>query len=55
MTIGHEFVGEIVRSAATSRAGRSAEGLGEGHIVCGTCRNCLAGRRHNCPNTIGVG
>ncbi|MCK9342203.1 MAG: L-threonine 3-dehydrogenase, partial [Synergistaceae bacterium] len=28
---------------------------GEGHIVCGTCRNCLAGRRHNCPNTIGVG
>lgn len=56
MTIGHEFAGEIVEM------GSSVTGLsigdvvsGEGHIVCERCRNCLAGRRHLCPNTIGIG
>ncbi|WP_456447525.1 L-threonine 3-dehydrogenase [Thiolapillus sp.] len=56
MTIGHEFAGTIVE------LGANVEGLevgdlvsGEGHIVCERCRNCLAGRRHLCPNTIGVG
>lgn len=56
MTIGHEFVGEIVE------LGKGVTGFkvgdlvsGEGHIVCGKCRNCLAGRRHLCKNTMGVG
>lgn len=56
MIIGHEFVGEIVET------GRSVKGFkigdivsGEGHIVCGKCRNCLAGRRHLCNDTKGVG
>src|SRR5947208_2328456 len=56
MTIGHEFVGEIA-SVGTNVRG-FAEGdlvVGEGHITCGHCRNCLAGRRHLCPNTQGVG
>jgi len=54
--IGHEFVGEIV--ALGSQVGGFKEGervSGEGHIVCGVCRNCLAGRRHFCPHTVGVG
>ncbi|VAX10045.1 L-threonine 3-dehydrogenase [hydrothermal vent metagenome] len=56
MTIGHEFAGVVVE------AGANVEGIhigdvvsGEGHIVCERCRNCLAGRRHLCPNTIGIG
>ena len=56
MTIGHEFVGVV------DRAGDHVKGfakgdlvVGEGHITCGHCRNCLAGRRHLCPNTQGVG
>lgn len=56
MVIGHEFVGEIVE------LGEGATGFsigdivsGEGHVVCGVCRNCRAGRRHLCPNTKGVG
>ena len=56
MTIGHEFVGEI------AEIGKQVKGYnigdlvsGEGHIVCGHCRNCLAGRRHLCINTSGVG
>lgn len=54
--IGHEFVGKIARVG--SRVRGFAEGdlvVGEGHITCGHCRNCLAGRRHLCPNTEGVG
>ena len=56
MTIGHEFVGEIA-SAGTNVRGFAQGDLvvGEGHITCGHCRNCLAGRRHLCPNTQGVG
>lgn len=56
MVVGHEFVGEIVE------IGRSVKGLkvgdrvsGEGHITCGQCRNCREGKRHLCPNTLGVG
>ncbi len=56
MVIGHEFVGVVERVGARVK-GFSAGDLvtGEGHIVCGHCRNCLAGRRHLCPNTEGVG
>lgn len=56
MTVGHEFYGEIVA------IGKEVQGLqvgqrvsGEGHITCGFCRNCRAGKRHLCRNTMGVG
>ena len=56
MIVGHEFVGEI------AEVGMEVSGLqvgdrvsGEGHVTCGHCRNCRAGRRHLCRNTIGVG
>lgn len=54
--IGHEFVGEIA-AVGTNVQGFSLGDLvdGEGHIVCGRCRNCLAGRRHLCKSTSGVG
>ncbi|MBI9015271.1 MAG: L-threonine 3-dehydrogenase [Clostridiales bacterium] len=56
MTIGHEFVGEITeigKGVTDFKVGDLVSG--EGHIVCGHCRNCLAGRRHLCKNTMGVG
>ncbi|MFC8503227.1 L-threonine 3-dehydrogenase [Pedococcus sp. NPDC057267] len=56
MTIGHEFYGEVVEvgeDVTSVRVGQRASG--EGHIVCGTCRNCRAGRRHMCIHTQGVG
>jgi threonine 3-dehydrogenase len=56
MTIGHEFMGEIVDVGANVSdffAGQIVSG--EGHVVCGRCRNCLAGRRHLCAHTSGVG
>jgi threonine 3-dehydrogenase len=56
MAIGHEFVGEIV--AVGSNVNDFFPGdivSGEGHVVCGRCRNCMAGRRHLCANTQGVG
>ncbi|MGC1183056.1 L-threonine 3-dehydrogenase [Legionella sp.] len=56
MTVGHEFYGEIVA------IGKEVQGLsvgqrvsGEGHITCSYCRNCRAGKRHLCRNTLGVG
>jgi threonine 3-dehydrogenase len=56
MTVGHEFVGVI------EKIGQEVQGFeigdrvsGEGHITCGYCRNCRAGRRHLCRNTVGVG
>lgn len=56
MTIGHEFAGEIVELGANVTELNVGDVVsGEGHIVCERCRNCLAGRRHLCPNTIGVG
>lgn len=56
-TIGHEFYGEI------AEVGREVKEFsvpgdkvsGEGHIVCGYCRNCRAGRRHQCIRTVGLG
>jgi threonine 3-dehydrogenase len=56
MVIGHEFVGEIVEVG--SNVSDFHPGMivsGEGHVVCGRCRNCLAGRRHLCAHTQGVG
>ncbi len=56
MAIGHEFVGEVVTVGANVNdffAGNIVSG--EGHVVCGRCRNCLAGRRHLCASTRGVG
>lgn len=56
LTVGHEFVGEIVEVGANVTDFFPGEIVsGEGHIVCGRCRNCLAGRRHLCKNTLGVG
>ena len=56
MVVGHEFSGEIaeIGSAVTKyKVGQRVSG--EGHIVCGICRNCRAGRGHLCRNTLGVG
>lgn len=56
MIVGHEFCGEIAEVGAGVHDFTVGERVsGEGHIVCGHCRNCLAGRRHLCPNTKGVG
>jgi threonine 3-dehydrogenase len=56
LVVGHEFVGEIVEVGSNVRDFQvGAIVSGEGHVVCGTCRNCLAGRRHLCAHTEGVG
>lgn len=56
MAIGHEFVGEIVEVGSNVSDFHPGDLVsGEGHVVCGRCRNCLAGRRHLCANTLGVG
>jgi threonine 3-dehydrogenase len=56
LVIGHEFVGEIVEVGSNVSDFRPGELVsGEGHVVCGRCRNCLAGRRHLCAHTLGVG
>jgi threonine 3-dehydrogenase len=56
LVIGHEFVGEIVAAGSNVTDFRLGEIVsGEGHVVCGRCRNCMAGRRHLCPHTAGVG
>ena len=56
MTIGHEFVGTVEAVGANVRDVTIGEVVsGEGHLVCGRCRNCLAGRRHLCKDTKGVG
>jgi threonine 3-dehydrogenase len=56
MVIGHEFVGKIVAVGSNVSDFRVGELVsGEGHVVCGRCRNCLAGRRHLCAHTQGVG
>ncbi|MCD6364693.1 MAG: L-threonine 3-dehydrogenase, partial [Planctomycetes bacterium] len=56
LTVGHEFVG-VVEAFGSNVHDYSRGDLvsGEGHVVCGRCRNCLAGRRHLCANTSGVG
>ena len=56
MVIGHEFVGEIVEVGSNVNDFQPGELVsGEGHVVCGRCRNCMAGRRHLCAHTSGVG
>lgn len=56
MTIGHEFMGEIVDLGAGVEGLRLGQRVsGEGHITCGHCRNCRAGRRHFCHNHLGLG
>ena len=56
MHVGHEFCGVVEAVGAGVTDVKPGELVsGEGHIVCGRCRNCLAGRRHLCPNTKGVG
>jgi threonine 3-dehydrogenase len=56
MVVGHEFVGEIVSVGSNVKDFFPGEIVsGEGHVVCGRCRNCLAGRRHLCKQTQGVG
>lgn len=56
LIVGHEFSGVVAAVGANVKDFHVGEVVsGEGHIVCGHCRNCLAGRRHLCANTIGVG
>src|SRR5450432_892087 len=56
MVIGHEFMGEIVKVGSNVSDFFPGQLVsGEGHVVCGRCRNCLAGRRHLCAHTSGVG
>ncbi len=56
LTVGHEFVGEIVEVGANVTDFAPGDLVsGEGHVVCGRCRHCLAGRRHLCARAIGLG
>lgn len=56
MVIGHEFVGRVERFGDNVKYLQAGDLVsGEGHLVCGLCRNCLAGKRHHCKNTSGVG
>lgn len=56
LVVGHEFVGEVVQTGSGVTDFRVGEIVsGEGHVVCGRCRNCMAGRRHLCNDTAGIG
>jgi threonine 3-dehydrogenase len=56
LIIGHEFVGEVAEVGSNVNDFQPGDIVsGEGHVVCGRCRNCLAGRRHLCAHTVGVG
>jgi threonine 3-dehydrogenase len=56
LVVGHEFVGRIIEVGSNVRDFHEGDIVsGEGHVVCGHCRNCLAGRRHLCKDTQGVG
>ncbi|MGL5816010.1 MAG: L-threonine 3-dehydrogenase [Phycicoccus sp.] len=56
MTVGHEFFGEVVEvGAGVDHLAVGDRVSGEGHVVCGVCRNCRAGRRHLCIDTVGIG
>ncbi len=56
MVVGHEFCGEIVETGSAALKFKLGQRVsGEGHVVCGSCRNCRAGRGHLCRNTLGVG
>jgi threonine 3-dehydrogenase len=56
MVVGHEFVGEIIKVGSNVNDFHPGQIVsGEGHVVCGRCRNCMAGRRHLCAHTSGIG
>lgn len=56
LVVGHEFVGEVVETGRDVTEIKPGDRVsGEGHLVCGKCRNCLAGRRHLCRATVGLG
>lgn len=56
MVVGHEFVGEVLATGSNVSDFHPGEIVSaEGHVVCGRCRNCLAGRRHLCKDTVGIG
>lgn len=56
MVVGHEFVGEVVDAGSNVLDFHPGQLVsGEGHVVCGRCRNCMAGRRHLCAHTSGIG
>ncbi|MBI5538356.1 MAG: L-threonine 3-dehydrogenase [Deltaproteobacteria bacterium] len=56
MVVGHEFVGEVAEIGAAVQGFAIGDRVsGEGHVTCGHCRNCRAGKRHLCRNTVGVG
>src|SRR5438270_11180936 len=56
LVVGHEFVGQIEAVGANVKDFHAGDVVsGEGHVVCGRCRNCLAGRRHLCKDTQGIG
>ena len=56
MVVGHEFVGTIVETGSNVADFKAGDIVsGEGHVVCGRCRNCFAGRRHLCADTKGIG
>src|SRR5216110_1142864 len=56
MAVGHEYCGRIVELGSEVKGLKKGDRVsGEGHITCGYCRNCRAGRRHLCRNTVGVG
>ena len=56
LAVGHEFSGEVVDCGSEVRGFEIGDRVSaEGHITCGVCRNCRAGRRHLCINTVGVG
>jgi threonine 3-dehydrogenase len=56
MAVGHEYCGEVVEIGSEVSGFKVGDRVsGEGHITCGHCRNCRAGRRHLCRNTVGVG
>ncbi len=56
MAVGHEYAGEIVEIGSEVQGFKVGDRVsGEGHVTCGYCRNCRAGRRHLCRNTVGVG
>src|SRR2546428_3196212 len=56
MAIGHEFMGELAKLGSAVTGFKVGERVSaEGHLTCGHCRNCRAGKRHLCRNTVGIG
>ncbi len=56
LVVGHEFVGEIVKIGSNVADFKPGDIVsGEGHVTCGLCRHCMAGRRHLCAHTVGLG